>query len=143
MKMSSLVSAALLYRQSYRVLNKVVSDVLKKVGLTPLEWAFLSAIFYHDGITITDLANILGVETPMISQLILIETIKPVIKIKKHTKDKRVRTLHLTATAKKNLTKLEAHLENELQHFFQGVKEKDMAAHLRVLSYIADKEVEK
>lgn len=140
MKLSPLLTASLLYRQSYRVLNHVVANVLNKFEITPLEWAFLSAIYYSNEITVTELANLLGVETPMITQLANQDKIKTLILIKKSKDDKRVRTLSVNAKAKRMLAKLEKELDAVLNDFFSGVDQKDIDAHLRVLAHIASKD---
>lgn len=140
MKFSPLLTASLLYRQSYRVLNKVVSEVLEQYQITPLEWAFLSAIQHSDAITVTELAKVLSVETPMITQITSQEKIQMYIIIKKSKDDKRIRTLNVNAKAKRLLDKIEKNLDETLAIFFKDISQKDIQAHLKVLAYIVNKE---
>lgn len=138
--MSTLLTASLLYRQSYRVLNRVVSTVLADFDLTPIEWAFLSTVYHRDGITVTELAHMLSVEAPMITQLSLQPKLNMLITLKRSDKDKRVKTMHLKSEGKKLLRKVENKLELTLEDFFKSVSPRDIKTHLKVLQYIADKE---
>jgi DNA-binding MarR family transcriptional regulator len=134
-----LYQAALLQAKSYRYLRQDLSVLLKPLDLTMHEWVILSVLDQRKTQRTSDLADELGVELPMITQLTSFLEEKELIQRQKGEEDKRQRYFSLTTKGEELFQKSQDYLKLELEQYFAGISVDDMIGHLRVLHLIIHK----
>lgn len=123
--------------RAQRVLRDRTSTVLAQYQLTTTEWIILGQIFEHkDGIRLAELATLLGVEAPLITNVVdgLVE--KELVEKHAHPRDRRAKLIFLTKKGHELLPGVEALLQEEMRTLTKGVSEEEIAMYLKVLQLI-------
>lgn len=129
----------LIQARGYRALKQMTALVLKPEGLTTIEWAMLGIISHHDkGARSTEVAELLGVQQPLVSRLIVKAEASGWITVTKGTTDKRERILQLSTYGKTHMTRIENHVRTQLRPLLVGVAPRDLIGYLRTLSRLAE-----
>ena len=68
--MAEAYQVALLHTKAYRVLRQEIAALLVPYQVTMLEWVLLCSLDLEQGIRLSQVAEYIGVEAPLISQLI-------------------------------------------------------------------------
>ena len=83
--------------KAQRILRDKVTHALSDYELSSTEWTILGQIYEHkDGIRLSELAIMLGVEAPLITNLIERLVKKELVQKHAHPRDKRAKLLFLT-----------------------------------------------
>lgn len=128
----------LVQARGYRALKQMTAAVLKPEGLTTIEWAMLGIISHHpEGVRSTEVAELLGVQPPLVSRLMTKAEAGGWIVIKKGA-DKRERIIHLSKHGTSHITRIENLVRIQLKPLLSGVAPRDLIGYLRTLSRIAE-----
>ncbi len=128
----------LVQARGYRALKQMTAAVLKPEGLTTIEWAMLGIISHHsDGIRSTEVAELLGVQPPLVSRLITKAESGNWITVTKGA-DKRERILSLSKHGAGQISRIENLVRTQLKPMLAGVAPRDLIGYLRTLSRIAE-----
>ena len=128
----------LVQARGYRALKQMTATVLKPEGLTTIEWAMLGIISHHPhGVRTTEVAELLGVQPPLVSRLITKAEAGNWITVTKGA-DKRERILQLSQHGTSHITRIENLVRAQLKPLLAGVAPRDLVGYLRTLSRIAE-----
>lgn len=129
----------LIQARGYRALKQMTAQILKPEGLTTIEWAMLGIISHHgSGVRSNEVAELLGVQQPLVSRLIVKAEAGGWITVTKGITDKRERILQLSTHGKSHLVRIEAQVRNQLRPLLAGVAPRDLVGYLRTLSRLAE-----
>lgn len=131
--------AAILQAKAHRLLRQDVSELLEPFCISMIEWALLGMIAKTDTLHLSEMAKEIGVEAPMITNLLNTLEKKGLITRTVSENDKRQKTLALTEAGQTLLTTTEKHLHEKLKEYFAEVSVAEMAAYLKVLQVIINK----
>ncbi len=134
--MAEAYQVALLHTKAYRILRQEIAALLVPHQVTMLEWVLLCSLDLEQGIRLSQVADYIGVEAPLISQLIRSLQSKGLVKLSPDKDDKRAKRLVLTVNGLKLVTESNQQLEGELADCLSGLTETDVSAHLRALETI-------
>ena len=128
----------LVQARGYRALKQTTALALKPEGLTTIEWAMLGIISHHEtGIRTSEVAEILGVQPPLVSRLISKAETGGWITIATGT-DKRERILILSKQGRSQIERIERQVRTTLKPLLAGVAPRDLIGYLRTLSRISE-----
>lgn len=128
--------SGILQVRAYRILQVTVGGVLAKFHLKPTQWFILAYICQADEATSTAIAELLKVETPLITMLTDDLTKQGLIKKTNHPTDGRVKLLKITPKGKILVPKAERALEEALGQLLKGLKPGDLERYKKVLEAI-------
>lgn len=134
--MAEAYQIALLHTKAYRILRQEIATLLTPFSVTMLEWVLLCSLDLENGIRLSQVAQKIGVEAPLISQLIRTLQEKGLIKLSPDKEDKRAKRLVLTINGMKLVTDSNRQLEGELSLCLAGLTEGDLNSHLLALETI-------
>ena len=134
--MAEAYQVALLHTKAYRVLRQEIAALLVPYQVTMLEWVLLCSLDLEQGIRLSQVAEYIGVEAPLISQLIRTLQEKGLVKLSADKDDKRAKRLVLTVNGLKLVTESNLQLEDELTVCLAGLTDTDVSTHLRALETI-------
>ncbi len=138
----NLLQIAVLHSKAYRFLRADVSKMLAPFALSLSEWSIVSLLAQNPQILSSEIANTLGVELPLVTNLVnALETRKLILK-GKGLQDHRQRTLTLTPTGKSIAKKVQKHLAKKLALYFSDVPQKNIDTYISVMEAIVKKRVQ-
>ncbi len=124
-----------------RAMSNFYQTTLKQFGLMPIEWYVLSIVSEatpQGGIRVTDLATTFDVKTTYITAILNTLRAKDYVDTQLDARDARVRRAVATKKADKELSSIDHHVRQELDHLLQGaVSPKEYKTFSRVLQKIA------
>ncbi len=131
-----LYESGLIQGRAYRVLEHHLSITLKKFDLLIPEWKLLGTISTQRTIQPAQMAPLLGVSRPFITNLInsLIE--KKLLESTIHKEDKRFQNISPTKKAEKLLTKIEDKVGVLINSLFEGLTVEERTVYMKVLMKI-------
>lgn len=127
---------ALLHTKAYRILRQDIAKLLVPFDVTMLEWVLLCSLNMEEGLRLSHVAEYIGVEAPLISQLITTLEQKGLVKLSPDKDDRRAKRLILTVNGHKLVVESNGAVAEELQHCLREVTSGDLDTHLRVLTAI-------
>lgn len=128
--------SGLLQVQAYRVLRSKVSQTLDKYDLTTTEWSLLGLIYDRRGLWGSEIALALGVEPPMVTQLVEHLLKRDLVKTQVDSEDRRAKLILLTKKSRVLVPQVEQALTQTLSDILLGVVPEDLLAYQRVLETI-------
>jgi len=132
-------SLGLLQAKAYRILKNHTTETLKVFNISTVEWALLGLLYEtKEGVGITILAELLGVEVPFVTTLIDSLEKKKLVERHFSKEDKRYKTVHLTVEGIGLLPNIEEVLKKKTKPLFAGLGIKDVFAYQKVLKSIID-----
>ncbi len=131
--------AAILQAKAHRLLRQDVSELLEPFSISMIEWALLEMLVKSDKPHLSEMAKEIGVEAPMITNLLNTLEKKGLITRTMSESDKRQKMLALTEAGTTLLHSTEKHLHEKLKEYFSEVTMSEMAAYLKVLQVIITK----
>lgn len=123
--------------KAQRILRDQASVVLSAYNLTATEWTIIGQIYEHkDGIRLSELANILGVEAPLITNLVDTLAKKTIVQKHPHPRDRRAKLLFLTKKGIDLLPQVEEEVQQKIGKALKGASEEEQHTYLKVLMII-------
>jgi len=98
---------------------------LRKLDLTPAQWAVLIRLSEQDGLNMTELGNLLYFDKPTTTGVVNRLVKKKYVKKVKNRKDRRVTHVFITDIGKEALIPVEPILELYRESFLKGFPEQD------------------
>jgi DNA-binding MarR family transcriptional regulator len=133
----SLYQDGALQVKAYRLLQAQVYGFLEDFGLNPTQWFVLGYIQEHKkGVRLTEIAELLSVETPLITMLADKLEEQGLLKRTAHPTDGRAKLLVLTKKGGNLLPKVEQKVRAGLNEVLMGVNESELATYHKVLRTI-------
>lgn len=134
---NSLLEAALLHRQSHRKLATVFNQILEKYNLSTLEWTLLHTLKQNPTSNMSQIAQSLQVEKPMVSQLRRTLKKKNYITITVNEADARGRKIKLTENGAQALEQATQKTATVMGSIFSDIDPEKINNYLEVLQHIA------
>ena len=123
--------------KAQRILRDKATEALSDFDLSSTEWTILGQIYEHkDGIRLSELAILLGVEAPLITNLIERLVKKGFVQKHNHPRDKRAKLLFLTKKGQDLLPEVEGLVQEKMQKVLKGATDDDLATYYKVLMII-------
>ena len=126
----------LLQARAYRVLKQETADILKPLGVTTIEWAFLGLLYDKRALRMKDAAHELGVEAPFVTAMITRLMDQGWVEECRDEDDSRVKLLSLSPKGREFVPKTEALVRSHIRHLVDGVHPRDLVGYLAVLETI-------
>jgi DNA-binding MarR family transcriptional regulator len=133
----SILEASTIQDAADRVLRETVTQLLEEFSLDPRLWSILNIIDgYPDGIRFSEVAEFLGVQSPLITmrskELISAELLTTT----RHKDDFRSKFLQITPSGKRLLKKTNDKLEQHMTELLKGLNEAELNTYFKVLEAI-------
>jgi DNA-binding MarR family transcriptional regulator len=123
--------------KAYRLLRKHVHKVLLEYGIATMYWSMLGIILEaKDGIRQVEIANMLQVKAPLITNMSKDLQGRGLIKVVQNQFDARAKLLAMTPEGKRFVKNVELELHFELQKLLRGLTDTDMMTYHKVLTTI-------
>lgn len=130
---------ALLQMVAYRNIRETVNDVLHRYDLNTTQWIVLGLVNDNPKqLRITDVAQALQVEGPLITILVRALIKADYIETTVSDHDARARLLTTTPAGKEFVVKAEKELTQRLKHVSKGVTPKTLSSHFSTLKAFID-----
>lgn len=129
-------SLALLHTKAHRAIRQSIAAALEPFEVTLLEWILLCSLDLENGIRLSQVADLLGVEAPLISQLLVSLQAKGLVKLTQDGEDRRAKRLVLTVNGHKIVLESDAHLQKTTDTLFQNLSLSDLEAHEKALATV-------
>lgn len=119
---------------AYRNFQALAAEVLAPYGINTSQWVILGWLHdYPDGMRVTSLADVLQVETPLVTSLTQPLEASGRLQIKVDTADKRARLLTLTDDGEQLIAEIEPQLAERLRLIEKGFRQKSIASYYTAL----------
>jgi DNA-binding MarR family transcriptional regulator len=133
----STYKTGLLQAKAYRALKQRTAELLKPYNLSTMEWVVLGSLSeMSDGLTHTQIAELVGVETPFATNLVTALEEKKLVKRTLNPKDKRYKIVMITPSTIKKVATIEKHLRSEMKPLLKGYSITDIVGYMNVLKTI-------
>ena len=129
-------NAGILQGKAYRVLTANLTDTLAPYDLSIPEWKLLGQLTEYNDIKLARLAEILGVEPPLVTSLAASLEKKKLIKRIDDKNDKRTKVVTGTKKGLELVEKIEPVVRAKLRELLKGTSKLELLAYSRVLSAI-------
>jgi MarR family transcriptional regulator for hemolysin len=129
--------SGLLQVKSYKILQGRVAATLEAFNLSASEWSIIGIVSEHkNGLNLASIADVLGVEPPLVTILIEGLVRKNLVKKADHPIDKRVKLIFITPKSKNLIPEIEQSLKGVLNELLSGLSIDDLQAYKKVLETI-------
>lgn len=129
-------NSGLLQGKAHRVINTAISEILLPYNLSLPEWKLLGQLADNGNMKLAKLAELLGVEAPLVTSLVDSLEKKGLVKRSNDPQDKRAKVLEGTAKANKMLEDIEPKVKARLRILIHGITEEEITTYLKVLDTI-------
>lgn len=116
-----------------------MNERLSDAGLTMQEWALLGLVFDHGQLRLSQIAELLDVESPLATNLVNRLEQKGTVKRHVAPSDGRAKEVRLTPSGLSLVPKLERRLRSELKRYMAGITNAELAIYIGVLEKLAAK----
>lgn len=133
--------ASVFQAQAYRALKSLTNQILKKHGLTMMQWSVLGFVYDAGkaGVRTSDLAKALATTHAFITHNVNSLEDKGFIKRIDHASDGRTKLVILVPKHKKLVQKIEADVRAELRKsLYNKVSREELSAYVTVIAKFAD-----
>lgn len=128
--------SGVIHGKAHRVVMSHVSNVLLPYNLSAPEWKLLGMLAENGGVKLAKLAELLGVEAPLVTSLVDSLEKKNLVRRKNDPQDKRAKIIEATKKALIMLEDIEPKILAKAGILFDGVSQDDLRTYLRVLDTI-------
>lgn len=124
---------------AYKRIRNILNAVLKRFELNTTQWMILGVLYESaTGLRITDIANSLEVEVPLITRLSHSLLRAGLVENKLALSDKRTKPLALTLRGQQLVAKVEHELTKRTKRLEQGVSDRQVNNYFRTLETFMD-----
>ncbi len=127
-------NTGLLQGKAYAVLYEKLEVPLSKYNISIPEWKLLGQVFESERIKLSDLADILRYDPPMVTKLVKNLEKKGLLKRTPDPNDVRAKIVTPTANGKKLILKIEPFAKNAIANVLKGVTRTELETYLKVLN---------
>lgn len=129
-------TSGLLQVNSYRILQFHITKVVKNFDINVIQWFILGKIYESQEVTSAEIAELLKVEPPLITNLTdgLVEM--KLIAKNPSKNDKRLKILTLTQRGRNHIGRVEKSLQIEIARLLDGLTTKELTTYNKVLRTI-------
>jgi DNA-binding MarR family transcriptional regulator len=133
----TILEASTTQDRAYRVLRETVTALLEEFSLDPRIWSILNLVSeFPEGIRYSEVAERLGVQSPLITMRSKELISSNLIIIIRHKDDFRSKFLKITPNGKKLVKKTNDKLEQKLNLLLTGLDEAELNTYFKVLKII-------
>ena len=126
----------LLQAKAYRILKSTTTQLLKPLGISTIEWAFLGLLHDRGSLRSKAAALELGVEPPFITVLVTSLKNRGLVSETKEANDTRAKSLQLTEEGRVFVDSTEKIVREGMRSSIKGVHLNDLLGYLAVLETI-------
>lgn len=131
-------NSGLVQGKAYRVLTAHIANVLLPYNLSIPEWKLLGQLADHGTLKLAKLAELLGVEAPLVTSLVDSLEKKGLVKRTNDPQDKRAKLLEGTRKANTMLEDIEPKMKAKIRLLLHGTSDDDINTYHRVLNTIVE-----
>lgn len=131
-------STGLLQGKAYNRLHTQLTRTLSPYDLSIPEWKLLGQLYENDKINLSELADLLSYDPPMVTKLAKLLEKKGHITRTADNKDERVKTIAITASGKKLIVTIEPVAKKAIGLMLTGVTQKELLTYIKVLGMIVN-----
>jgi len=134
-------TSSILLTKAYRIIRATAYDCLDRHGINATQWSILGLVHEaKNGITLSVVADNLGVKKPLITLLVDGMVEQDLIERKPNKEDSRSKLLFMTPNGKKLIKNMEAEIQDVFQPLFEGVSDHSFSVYTGVLETIINNE---
>lgn len=131
-------SSGLLQGIAYSRLHNFLTQALNSFGVSIPEWKLLGQVHERGQITLTQLAQHLDYDPPMVTKLAKLLEKKELIKRLTDTTDERSKFITITAKGNKLIRDIEPEVKKTMGKILYGVSSEELLVYIKVLTKIVD-----
>jgi|SRR5581483_933661 len=124
--------------KAFRIIRLFYSKALETYKLTLNDWVVLGNLYQNGGTRLVNLASILEVESPLITNIITSLKRQGLVELKRDPFDKRTKLVALSKKAKIQIPKIEEKLQKKQKEFFSLKSKKDINMYLDICKKFAN-----
>ena len=127
--------------RAFRTLRSFMSDILKQYDLTITEWLLIGSVVDTAGmgIRISELAELLGVEMPVVTNLVNRAEKTGWVTRLADDKDKRAKRVYSTKDGGKKACDIEGEIREATAGWLDGLEASDLLTYMNVVGALAAK----
>lgn len=129
-------NSGLLQGKAHRVINSTISEILLPYNISLPEWKLLGQLADNGNMKLVKLADLLGVEAPLVTSLVDSLEKKGLVKRTNDPQDRRAKVLEGTTKSIKILEEIEPKVKARVRILIHGITEEEIATCLKVLDTI-------
>lgn len=135
--------AVILQARAYRTIRTFMVDTLKNYGLTLTEWLMIGVVVdtHRDGTRISDLADILGVELPVVTNLVKRAEATGWVTRTTDTNDRRAKRIISTMEGREKACDIEGELQVATGAWLKDLDISMLDGYLATVGTLAAKEI--
>ena len=134
-------NTGLVQTKAYRALKNRTDFLLKDHNISTVSWAFLGSLYEHTlGMRSTELAEVLGVEPPFVTQIYQSLHKQGFVEMKIVPEDRRAKLIILTVMGRKFVEVTEKYLRKEMRVLLKDLSIKEILTYIKVISKIVENE---
>ena len=126
----------LLQARAYRILKQETAAILKPLGITTIEWAFLGLLYEHKTMRMKDSAQELGVEASFVTAMINRLMEKGLVGESRDETDSRAKCIFLSTKGKEFVPKTETVVRSSTRRLIAGANPRDLLGYIAILEKI-------
>lgn len=132
--------AGVIQSTAFRVINKVTATMLKEYNLSTMQWFIVGTVYDagDDGISITDLSRKLDTGISFLTNSINVLELKNMVIRREHSKDNRIRLVHINPSFRPKCTKIEKRLREKMRTtLYDRITRDELNTYIKVLNQLA------
>lgn len=136
--------AVIAQAKAFRALRAFMGQVLKNYDLTVTEWLIIGTVIDYgpQGARVTELANTLGVEMPVVTNLVHKAMASGWVKSIADTADKRAKRIVATNKGMEDACDIEGELTKRTRIWLSTLDEQTLQEYFTVVSTLAEKDLQ-
>jgi DNA-binding MarR family transcriptional regulator len=135
--------AGIVQASAHRTIQKTCDNILRKYGLTTMQWLLLGTIYTAKGdpLRLTDLANMTGTGLPYITNTLNYLETKKIITRRTNRLDSRSKIIKVTTGFADKFDSIEADLRTHLrERLYETISDAEFKVYIKVLYQLAGSE---
>lgn len=125
--------------KAHRAFTNTITEALKPYGLSIPQWSVLGLLHEHEEQRPFQIAEALNVRPPVATALINELEGKKLVVRKVHTTDSRATIIALTRQGRQLVSKVERHVQKDMQILFGDITVPELSVYIRVLTKLTAK----
>lgn len=126
-----------LQAKANRLFRSYMSKLFKEYNLSIPEWNILGTVSETKGMRLADIAELLDVEAPLVTNLIDMLEKKGLVQRKGHSEDKRAKVITLTQQGSDLVPVIEEKAQKIVHTLFKDIPEQNQETYCEVLKHMA------
>lgn len=131
-------SSALLQGTAYSRLHSYLTRALIQFNLSIPEWKLLGQLYENGRVKLSELANLLSYDPPMVTKLAKMLEKKGLVKRLPDELDERAKVISNTMEGKKLVEKIEPEIKKVMATILKGITTEELHIYIKVLTIIVN-----